>query len=318
MNIVVLEADSIGKDVSYDVLNKYGDVTLYGSTPNEIVYERIKNCDIIIPNKCIIDEGCLSKADNVKLICEAATGYNNIDVNYCAKRKIAVTNVAGYSTDNVAQHTFALLLALCEKLDYYTTCVNSKKYCKGKSFCDVSKPYNELTGKTYGIVGLGAIGKKVANIAKAFGMKVIYYSSSNVKQDVEYEMVSFEELLTRSDVISIHAPLTDKTNGLFDKDAFYKMKDSAILINVARGPIVVEKDLTYALKTGAIAAAGLDVFEKEPLSEESPLFEIEDKDRLLMTPHMAWGSVEARKRLIGEISLNIEAYLNGEKRNRIV
>lgn len=318
MKIVVLESDSVGRDVSFEPLSRFGELVLYVSTPNEDVAGRIQDADIVIPNKCILNEQSLAGAKNVKLICEAATGYNNIDIDYCKKRGIVVTNVKAYSTDVVAQHTFALLLSLYEKMDYYTTYVETGDYSRGQSFSNVDRPFHELAGKCYGIIGLGNIGRKVAEIATAFGCKVIYYSASGNTYDVPYEQVSFEELLTRSDIVSIHAPLNSYTEGLMNRDAFKKMKHTAMLINVGRGPIVVEKDLVRALEDCDIAAAGLDVYETEPLPQDSPLLNVRNRDRLILTPHVAWGSVEARTRLINEIEKNIQAYLDGVSRNVIV
>ena len=318
MKIVVLEADSVGTDVSFKLLEEFGEVVLYNSTPNEKVAERIADADIVCANKCILNEKSLEKANNLKLIAEAATGYNNIDTKYCNMRGIAVANVSGYSTEAVAQHTFALLLALNNKLAYYSDYVNSGEYSKQESFCNISNVFHDLSGKTMGIIGLGNIGRRVAEIAKAFGMKVIYHSVSGNKQDVDYPMVDLSELLLQSDVVSVHVPLNEKTRGLIDKAAFEKMKKTAILINVARGPVVNENDLLDALNNGDIMAAGIDVYEKEPLSDESPLLYIKDKNKLLLTPHQAWGSYEARARLVMEISDNIREFLKGNKRNRIV
>ncbi len=315
MKIVVLEADSVGSDVSWDKLSELGEVKLYDSTPNELIAERIKDADIVAANKCLMNEDSLKDAGSVKLICEAATGYNNVDIEYCRKRNIKVTNVRGYSTDVVAQHTFALLLNLVEKCDYYTTYVKSGAYSAGTSFSHVAKPFHELAGMTIGIVGMGAIGRKVSEIAAAFEMNVIYYSASGNKYDVPYEAVDFDTLLAESDVISIHTPLTQTTQALFGKNAFEKMKKTAILLNLARGPIVVEKDLADALESGEIAAAGLDVYEKEPLPKDSALLRITDRDRLMLTPHVAWGSVEARKRVVEDVYLSIQAFIAGKPRN---
>lgn len=318
MKIVVLEADSVGTDVSYEALREFGELELYNSTPNELIAERIKDADIVLANKCILDENSLKDARKVRFIAEAATGYNNIDVLYCRKNNIGLSNVSGYSTEAVAQHTMALVLTLNNKLSYYSDFVNSKEYSRQRSFCNISNVFHDLIGRTYGIIGMGNIGRRVASLAEAFGMKVIYFSASGVKQDLPYEMMDFDSFLRNADIVSIHAPLNEKTKGLINKEAFKKMKESAILINVGRGPIVVEEDLVEALNNGEIAAAGIDVYEKEPLPETSKLLLIEDKDKLLLTPHQAWGSYEARARLIEEIVLNIRAYLNGEERNRIV
>lgn len=316
MKIVVLEAASIGTDVSWDIFDKFGEVVLYDSLPQEKVKAAIVDADIIVPNKLTIDKNVL-EGSKVKMVCEAATGYNNIDVNYCKSVGITVTNVRGYSTKSVAQHTVALLLSVYEKLNYYSNYVQSGAYAASGQFSKVDNPFHEISGKTWGIVGLGAIGRETAKLAQAFGAKVIYYSASGNTYDVPYEKVDFDTLLKESDMISIHCPLNQYTEGLFDENAFSKMKTTAILVNVARGPVVSDKALADALKSGQIMAAGLDVFEKEPLPEGNPLYEINDKDKLLMTPHIGWGAVEARTRLLQELELNIEAFLKNEKRNVI-
>lgn len=317
MKIVVLEADSVGRDVSWEPLGEYGEVSLYDATPQELVAERIQDADIVVPNKCILNESNLAGAKNLKMICEAATGYNNIDVDYCREHQILVSNVKAYSTDVVAQHTFALLLSLYEKLDYYTTYVEDGDYSASASFSHVARQFHELAGKCYGIIGMGNIGRKVAQIATAFGCKVIYYSPSGNTYDVPYQRVEFEDLLAWSDVISIHTPLTERTKGLMNKDAFARMKRTAMLINVARGPIVVEADLVRAIEDCEIAAAGLDVFETEPLPIQSPLRQVNNRDRLILTPHVAWGSIEARTRVVEDICKSVKAYLDGEPRSLV-
>lgn len=317
MKIVVLEASSVGRDISWAPLSRFGEVSLYDVTPDELVAERIKDADVVIPNKCILNEASLKDAGKLQIICEAATGYNNIDVEYCKSRGILVTNAKGYSTEVVAQHTFAMLLSLYEHLDYYTTYVEDGDYSAGSSFCHLGKPFHELANQCYGIIGMGNIGRRVAKIADAFGAKVIYYSASGNTYDVPYDRVSFEELLERSDVVSIHAPLNENTKGLMNEAAFSKMKRTAVLLNLGRGPIVVEKDLVRALENCEIAAAGLDVYEQEPLPVDSPLRKMMDRDRLLLTPHMAWGSVEARTRLVEDICLSLEAFIKGTPRSLV-
>lgn len=316
MKVVVLEADSIGKDMNWDFLDKYGDATVYGCVVQSELKEVIRDADIILSNKLIIDENVL-RGSKVKYVCEAATGYNNIDIDYCRKNGIRVTNVGGYSTDSVAQHTIALLLAVYEKLSYYNEYVKSGEYSTRNVFGHVDNYFHEVCGKTWGIVGLGAIGRKTAELAEAFGAKVVYYSASGKKYDVKYPAVDFETLLQESDIISVHCPLTPKTTKMFDKKAFTMMKNDAVLINVARGPIVDERALVDAIKADEIMAAGLDVFEREPIAKDCPLFEIKDNNRLLLTPHMGWGAVEARTRLLNELDKNIEAYLAGNERNAI-
>lgn len=314
MKIVVLEAASIGRDVSWDGLKKFGELVVHQNLEQDMVKDAIKDADIIVPNKLIIDRRVLD-GSSVKMVCEAATGYNNVDVDYCKQEGIRVTNVSGYSTESVAQHTLALLLCVYEHLDYYCRYVESGEYTRSKKFSHVERPFHEIAGKTWGVVGLGAIGKQTARLARVFGADVIYYSASGNSYDVPYQRVDFDELLEKSDIISVHCPLNEKTEGLFQADAFKKMKNSAVLINVARGPVIDNGALAEALKNNEIAAAGLDVFEEEPIADANPLNEIKDRDRLIMTPHIGWGTIEARTRLLREVELNIEAFLNHKERN---
>ena len=246
-----------------------------------------------------------------------ATGYNNIDIEYAKSRNIAVTNVAGYSTNTVVQHTFAMLFNIYNKLAYYDNYVKSGEYTKSDIFTHLDKSIVDLEGKTWGIIGLGQIGKRVANLAKAFGAEVIYYSTSGRNSDSEFTRVEFEELLEKSDVISIHAPLNENTEGLMNYEVFKKMKNSAVLLNLGRGPIVVESDLAKAIDEDLIGAAALDVFEYEPMHADNALLKVEKKDKLLLTPHVAWASLEARTRLFEDMMENIRAFYRGEMRNRI-
>ncbi len=318
--IVVLEADAAG--VSFDALSKYGELVTYDHTPQELVAERIKDATIVVPNKCIIDESVLKNAKNVKLIAEAATGYNNIDVEYCHKRGITVTNARGYSTEAVVQHTFALLLSLWEHLKYYENYVNSGEYCKSESFTHMGRVFHELTGKRFGIIGLGAIGRRVAEVATAFGMEVVYYSASGGSYDVPYKRLDLDIFLKTCDIISCHAPLNERTNRLMDYSAFKKCKPEAVFLNLGRGPIVVEADLVRALEDGKIAGAALDVYEKEPLPADSPLMSYLERhsgdeyaEKLLLTPHVAWAPLEARERLVEDVAASIESWMKGEARS---
>lgn len=317
MKIVELDRNTLGYDIDTSVLKDFGEFEEYTSDVAENNREHIKDADVVIFNKAIMNREMLENAKNVKLLCITATGYDNIDLEYCRERGIAACNVKAYSTPAVAQHTFALALYLLEKISYYDDYVKSGKYSAQTGFCNFDEKYSELEGKTWGIVGLGNIGKKVAGIAEAFGCKVIYYSVSGNNNSEDYERVEWDELLSRSDFISIHCPLLDKTRGIFDRNAFMKMKKSAILINVARGAVIVDEDLAEALETGEIAAAGLDVFAKEPLPAENPLNRIKDSRKILITPHMAWASVESRQRCLDEVYLNIKAYIDGQIRNRV-
>lgn len=313
--IVILDRSSVGADVSVEPLKKYGDVTFYMSTPDGDAAERVKDADIIIVNKTPMNASTLDTAGRVKLICEFATGYDNIDLEYCTKRGIRVANVVNYSTAAVAQHTTACVLYLLENLRYYDDYVKTGAYGAQAGFSHFGRPFCELDGKTWGIVGMGNIGKRVAAIAEAFGCHVITHSVSGVRRDTGYEQVDFDTLLARSDILTLHCPLSERTRGLMDLEAFRKMKRTAILVNVARGAVVRETDLYTALTEHLIAGAGLDVLGKEPIAPDNLLLKIQDSSRLLITPHMAWASVEARTRLVTETCLNIESFLRGENRN---
>ena len=304
--IVMLERDNIGADVDISYFEKLGDLTVYGTTSYEQVKERMGDADVLVINKIPMNEETLKDAPNVKLICVTATGTDNVDMEYCASRGIAVKNVRSYSTESVVQHTFAMYFYISEKLRFYDEYVKSGEYIKCPRFTFFGETFQELSGKTWGIAGLGEIGERVAQIAKAFGCKVIYYSTSGNNRNDAYERVDFDTLLAASDIISIHAPLNARTKHLFTYEAFVKMKPSAYLINVGRGPIVKEEDLCLALNENLIAGAALDVLEKEPMSAENPLFDIKDSRKLLITPHIAWATTEARSRLMEQVYKNID------------
>lgn len=317
MKIVVLERNSVGTDIDVSSFEQFGEVTYYGNTVKDNTAEHVGDAEIVIANKAPMNEETLKNCPNVKLICEFATGYDNVDLAYCRKRGIAVTNVVDYCSASVAQHTFAMALFLFEKLHYYDNYVKSGAYGAQDRFSNFDRRFYELEGKTWGIIGLGNIGKKVAGIAKSFGCRVIYYSVTGRNTCDEYENVPLDELLSASDVLSIHCPLSDLTRNLIDKAALCKMKKTAILINVARGAVVNNADLAWALEETVIAGAGLDVLEEEPIRATNPLNDIKDSERLIITPHMAWGSVEARTKIVQEACENIRAFLNGNIRNRV-
>lgn len=316
LNIVILERNSVGTDVDVSCFEKLGNVTCYPNTVTaEEVRERTKNADIVIANKSPLREETLKESPRVKLICEFATGFDNCDLAYCKSRGIGVANVVDYSTAMVAQHTFTLALALTQKLAHYDEYVKSGAYSAQDRFSNFDLPFSELDGMTWGIVGMGNIGKRVARIAKAFGCRVIFYSITGKSTVTEYEQVDKETLFSQSDVLSLHCPLSDLSRNFIDREALHKMKKTAVLVNVARGPVVNNPDLYDALTAGEIMAAGLDVLEKEPLELSNPLSKIKDSNKLIITPHLAWGSVEARTRCVQEAFKNAEAYLRGEKRN---
>ena len=250
MKIVFLDAKTIGDDIDLSGYEALGEVIKYGFSTAEEAAERAKDADVLVINKVEINEKSIGEADHLKLVCVTATGTNNLDKEYLAERGIAWRNVAGYSTESVAQHTFALLFYLLEKLRYYDDYVKTEKYVGDVTFTHFAKRFHQLSGMTYGIIGLGNIGRRVADIAKLFGCHVIYYSTSGKNSQPDYERVSFDELLAQSDIVSIHAPLDENTRGLMDKVAFAKMKKSAILLNLGRGPIINEADLADALEQG--------------------------------------------------------------------
>lgn len=318
MKIVILERHSVGTDVSVDAISGLGDTTIYNntSTPEEVI-ERIKDAEVIVANKAPLNENTLKDANKLKLICELATGFDNVDIQYCQSRGIRVSNVVNYSTDAVAQHTFALMLYILEKLRHYDDYVKGGEYASQDRFSNFDIPFTELSGKTWGIIGMGNIGRRVASIASAFGCRVIFHSVTHSSTVTEYEQVSFERLLEESDFLSIHCPLSDLTRGIINLEALQRMKKTAILINVARGPVVVDEDLAQALSEGLIAGAGLDVTGTEPMKASNPLSRIMDSNKLIITPHLAWASVEARNCCVREVAYNIEAYQRGEIRNSV-
>lgn len=318
MKIVVLDRTSVGEDISVEEMKKYGEVVFYNSTPDDRVAERIADADIVVANKNPINEMSLKDARNVKLVCQFATGYDNVDIGYCKSRGIRVVNVRNYSTAAVAQHTIALALSVLENLPYYDEYVKSGAYGQQERFAHFGKIYYELEGKTWGIIGMGNIGRSVARVAEALGCSVIFYSASGKSTCTDYEQVDLDTLLARSDVLSLHCPLSERTRHIMDAAAFEKMKRSAILINVARGAVVDTVALAQALREGQIRGAGIDVFEKEPMRADDALLSLRDTGVLQLTPHMAWASLEARTRCVTETCRNIEAFLNGQERNVVV
>ena len=305
MKIVFLDAISMG-DVSLEEIAALGEFTCYQSSTAEEAHERVKDAEVVLLNKVIVDQAFLDAAPKLKLVCEAGTGINNINVKLCEERGVIVRNVAGYSTDSVAQTAWMHILNLSGRAFHYQTFVTSGAYSKNPVHVDFAHPFTELAGKTLGLVGMGAIGQKVAHIGKAFGMEVIYYSTSGTGHCKDYPCVSLEELLKRSDVISIHAPYNERTAGLIGYEQLKQMKRTAILVNTGRGGIAVEADLARALDEGLIAGAALDVYVKEPLPADNPLMHLVHPERLLFSPHIAWYSSEARARLAHEMAENIK------------
>lgn len=316
MKIVLLERNSAGTDVPVDCFNELGEVTIYPNTVTvEEVAERVKDADVIVCNKAPMKKDSLKDAPNVKLICELATGFDNCDLAYCKSRDIQVRNVVDYSTSMVAQHTFTLALALSQKLPHYDNYVKSGAYGAQDRFSNFDKQFFELEGKTWGIIGMGNIGRRVARIATAFGCKVIFHSVTGKSTCTDYPQVDMDTLLAESDFLSLHCPLSDLTRNLIDRKALQKMKETAILINVARGPVVNNTDLYEALMADEIQAAGLDVIEKEPITPDNPLSKITDSNKLIITPHLAWASVESRTRCVQGVYENIRTFMQGIDRN---
>ena len=312
MKIVFLDRKTIGEDIDLSGFERFGEVVIYDYSTSEEVPERVKDADIIVLNKVLVNESTIGQAKSLKLVCVTATGTNNLDKDYLASRGIEWRNVAGYSTEAVAQHTLALALHLYEHLSYYDEYVKSERYVNDRMFTHFEKHFNEISGKTWGIIGLGAIGSRVAEIATCLGANVVYFSTTGRNHSDIYKEVDFDTLLSTSDIITIHAPLDENTLHLIDKTALEKMKNTAILVNVGRGPIIVEKDLADALECGQIAAAGLDVLDVEPMSSDNPLVRIKDSTKLLITPHIAWAAVEARQRLMKIIEGQIEDIISSK------
>ncbi len=314
MRAVFLDADTFGNDIDLkESFASLGDVTVYRSTSYSEVADRIRDCEILMLNKVRLDEGNLKDAKNLKIICVSATGYDPIDIEYCRSRKIAVCNVVGYSTDSVAQVTVAMALSLLSRMSEFCDFTASGKY--SQSGCaNKIMPFNELAGKTWGIVGLGNIGKKVAAVAQAFGCKVLAHKRT---PDKNYNCVDLDTLCKEADIISVHTPLNGQTRGLIGAREIALMKKSAILVNVARGAVTDESALAQAVQAGKIAGLGADVYSVEPFGTEHPFYEIKDLPNVCLTPHMAWGSVEARRRCIAEMIENANTFFVGRIRNRV-
>lgn len=315
MKIVFLDASTIGADIDLSIFERYGELTVYGTTSQEQFVERAADSDVVIINKLKVGRNNLPECKSVKLVCVTATGFDNIDTEYCKEHGIAVCNVVGYSTQNVAQLTLAMVLSLICHLKEYDRSVSDGSYTRGGVANILTPVYHEIYGKTWGIVGYGNIGKQVGVVAKALGCKVIVYKRTPVEDET---CVDIDTLCRESDIISVHTPLNDGTRGLISRERIAMMKDDAILVNVARGAVCDEEAIADAILEGKLGGVGIDVYSKEPFGADHPCARIAGRDNVVLTPHMAWGSHEARVRCCEEIALNIESYLKGEKRNRIV
>lgn len=306
--IVILDAKTLGDDLDLSLLDKFGEIIRYETTEPSDTLKRINDADIVITNKVVITKEIMDKTPRLKLICIAATGTNNIDLNGAKNKGIVVKNVAGYSTKSVVQHTFAMALYLLEKMSYYDNAVKSGAWTTSKLFTDASKPFYEIAGKQWGIIGLGTIGNEVAKIATAFGAGVCYHSTSGQNLQSDYPHKPLDLLLSECDIISIHAPLNETTENLLNAKNLSLVKNDAILLNLGRGGIINEADLAQELEKRKIYV-GLDVIAKEPIRTDNPLMHIHAQERLLITPHIAWASIEARNKLLEGIVKNIQTFL---------
>lgn len=309
MKIVFLDSATLGESISYKLLEELGELVLWSHSFPEDIAERVKEADVVIVNKVRMFAEQIDSAPNLRLICVAATGTNNVDIPYANSKGIQVKNVVGYSTDSVAQITFGSLLALMNHSAYFDNCVKSGEYSKSHHFTDTGRSFTEIAGKRFGIIGMGTIGKRVAAIATAFGATVSYYSTGGSAHCSDYPSVSLNELLSESDIISIHAPLSDKTNNLISLEQLKMMKQSGIIMNMGRGGIINEADLAIALDSGIIAGAATDVFVQEPVPADHPYLKVKNRERLILTPHIGWAGENAKNVLIKGIAENIKSAL---------
>lgn len=314
MKISVLDADTLGKDLSLSPLEELGECVCYPSTPPDAVAERIADSDVLVVNKVKLNESNLSDVVNLKLICVAATGFDNIDTEYCFRRHIAVCNVPDYSSDSVAQLTAAMVLALSVHLAEYTDFVRTGAYTVSRVANCLTPVYHELAGLTWGIVGLGNIGKKVAAVAEAFGCRVLACKRT---PSVGYSCVDIDTLCRESDIITLHTPLTPSTQNLINAERLSLMKNGVILVNAARGAVTDEAAVAEAVKNGKIGGFGTDVYTTEPLPIDHPYYDIRNYPQVCMTPHNAWGAFEARKRCLNVIASNIRVFFSGKVQNRV-
>lgn len=310
--IVFLDTATIGTVINFKLLKKLGKIDFFDETEPSQVVERSVGKEIVITNKVEFTAEIMDQLPDLRLICVAATGINNVDLDHAEKKGIQVKNVVNYSSDSVAQLTFTMLLYLVNRPSYYDNYVKSGAYAKSSSFTHHGEPFWELRGKRMGIIGLGTIGRQVARIAESFGMEVVFYSTTGRNNNINYKRFELDDLLKNSDVISIHAPLNEKTRGLVTYEKMKLMRPCAILLNLGRGGIVVEEDLARALNDNLIGGAGIDVLVNEPINPDNPLLRVYDKDKLIITPHMAWASKEARELLVQKIGQNIEIYQKGK------
>lgn len=315
MKLVILDSETVSKgDVSLEGITSLCDTEVYGYTPNDEVADRIGDADAVICNKCLITAEVFEKCPNLKYVGLFATGYNNVDTEAATKSGAVVCNVPAYSTESVAQHTFAFILNFFSRIGDYSATVNNGDWINYKLFSYFYMPTYEINGMTIGVIGYGTIGKRVAQLARAFGMKVIAYTRTPGTSDTQTEFVSLSELLRRSDVVTLHCPLTDKTKELINKDTLSQMKPSALLVNTSRGGVINEQDLADALQNDVIAGACLDVLTYEPMREDCPLFRAKN---CTITPHIAWAPAQTRKRLLKVVAENLKCWIDGKPVNQV-
>jgi len=307
MNIVILDRATLGFDIDVSIFSKFGNVISYDVTKEDETMQRVKDADIVLTNKVVIGKNEMDNA-NLKLICITATGMNNVDLEYAKQKNIVVKNVAGYSTSSVIQVAFSMILHFVSKINYYKNYVDEGNWQKSELFTHIDVPFHELDFKRVGIIGLGEIGRNFAKKAKAFDCEVVYYSTSGKNSNSEYKSVSLDELLKTSDIISIHAPLNNQTTNLLNYENMKNIKNGAILLNLGRGGIINEEDLAKIIDEKDIYC-GIDVVSKEPIEKNNPLLKVKNKDRLVLTPHIGWASIEARTRLVSMVAKNIEEFL---------
>jgi len=307
VKIVFLDRKTLGDDITLDQFDQYGDMEVFSTTKPEQTLDRVKDAIVVVTNKVVIDKNIMDNS-NIKLICVAATGMNNIDLEYAKQKGILVKNVSGYSTSSVVQLTLSFVLQFVQKIEYYDSFAKNE-WKNSEIFTNIDKPFFELDGKKWGIIGLGAIGKKLGLIATAIGCEVSYYSTSGKNNNNQYEQLDLDKLLNSCDIITIHAPLNDQTNNLINIQNIRNIKKGAIVLNLGRGGIVNEKDISDAINDGVDLYYGTDVVTKEPIELDSPLLNIKNKDRILLTPHIAWASKEARLRLLDGIEQNIKNFI---------
>lgn len=314
MKIAVLDAKTLGDDINLSPITDLGEAQVFDTTPLEMVKERVLNKDVVVLNKVKFNENTVGKNSGVKLVCITATGFDNVDLDFCRSENIAVCNVVGYSTDSVAQVTAAMVLSLVNHLSEYDEFSKSGKYTKSGVHNCLTPVYHELAGKTWGIVGFGNIGKKVSEIAKALGCNILVHKRT---PEDGYNCADIDTLCRESDIITLHTPLNEGTKKLINEERLNMMKENVILVNVARGAVTDEEAVCNAIINGKIAGFGTDVFSTEPYPENHCFHELKDFKNVIITPHMAWGAFEARQRCVEEISKNIRAFYSGEKRNRV-